>query len=89
MREVPCFICFDMATPARVVWVIVRLYLIFFAAVTWLTFHPFPLERPAQSSIAMPATPQLDHVMLGDKPQALARHPRREGLGRQPELGSL
>ena len=77
MREAPCFVCFDMATPARVVWVIVRLSLVFFAAGTWLTFHPFPLDRPAQSSFAIPTTAELDHIMLGDKPQALAGHPSR------------
>jgi hypothetical protein len=68
VREVPCFVCFDMASPARVVWVVVRSSLVFFAAVAWLAFHPFPLERAARSSIvrsaAQPAAAQLDHIML-------------------------
>jgi hypothetical protein len=80
MREVPCFVCFDMATPARVVWVIVRSFLVFFAAATWLAFHAFPLVRAAQSSFGRPAgqeaTAQLDHIMLGDKPQNAQRRRR-------------
>jgi ABC-type anion transport system duplicated permease subunit len=69
VREVPRFVCFDMASPARVVWVIVRSSLVFFAAVAWLALHPFPLERAARSSIvrsaAQPAAAQLDHIMPG------------------------
>lgn len=77
MREVPCFVCLDLASPARVVWVIARSSLVFFVVVTWLAFHPFPLERAARSSIvrtaAQPAAAQLDHIMLGDRPQNAQR----------------
>jgi hypothetical protein len=66
MRDVPCFICFEMATPARVVWVIVGLFLVFFAAGAWLTLHPFPLESAARSScVTLPvqaAATHLDHA---------------------------
>jgi hypothetical protein len=95
VREVPCFVCFDMASPARVVRVVVRSSLVFFAAVAWLAFHPFPLECAARSSIvrpaAQPAAAQLDHIMLGDRPQnrsaTTARPASRRGPVFEPKAG--
>ena len=73
MRGEPNFVCFDMATPGRVVWVIVRFFLVVIGtvAVLAITWHPSGrTARPAAATPAAQATgPQLDHVMLGDKPK--------------------
>ena len=73
MRGEPIFVCFDMATPGRVVWVIVRFFLIVIGAVAVLAITWHPGARTARPAAATPTAqaprPQLDHVMLGDKPQ--------------------
>jgi hypothetical protein len=72
MRDEPCFVCFDMATPGRVVWVIVRFFLIVIAAVGVLaiTWHPGGrTARPVAATPTAQAAAPHDHVMVGDKPQ--------------------
>jgi hypothetical protein len=73
MRARPSFVCFDMATPGRVVWVIVRFFLVVIGAVAVLAITWHPGGRTARPAAAMPAAqapgPQLDHATLGDKPK--------------------
>jgi hypothetical protein len=73
MRGEPIFVCFDMATPGRVVWVIVRFFLIVIGAVAVLAITRHPGGRTARPAAATPTAqatgPQVDHVMVGDKPQ--------------------
>jgi len=73
MRHEPRLVCFDMATPGRVVWVIVRFLLVVLGAVAVLaiTFHPsgHTAQRAAQAPAAQAAGPQRDHVMLGEGPK--------------------
>jgi hypothetical protein len=72
MRGEPNFVCFDMATPGRVVWVIVRFFLVVLGAVAVLaiTWHPgWRTARPAAATPAAPAAALHNHVTLGEKPQ--------------------
>ena len=73
MRGEPNFVCFDIATPGRVVWVIVRFLLVVIGAVAVLAITWHPGGRAARPAAAMPVeqagAPHLDHVMLGDKRQ--------------------
>jgi hypothetical protein len=72
MRAQPSFVCFDMATPGRVVWVIVRFFLVVLGAVAVLaiTWHPGGrTARPAAATSTAQAAAPHDHVTLGDKPQ--------------------
>jgi hypothetical protein len=73
MRARPSFVCFDMATPGRAVWVIVRFFLVVIGAVAVLAITWHPGGRTARPAAAMPAAqatgPQLDQVMPGDKPK--------------------
>ena len=72
MRGEPNFVCFDMATPGRVVWVIVRFLLVVLGAVAVLaiTWHPGGRTgRPAPVAPTAPAAGhQHDHVILDEKP---------------------
>ena len=72
MRSEPNFVCFDMATPGRVVWVIVRFFLVVLGAVAVLAITWQPSGRSARPAAAMPTTPAAaphDHVMPDEKPQ--------------------
>jgi len=71
MRGEPSFVCFDMATPGRVVWVIVRFFLVVLGAVAVLAITWHPSGRTDRPAAAMPTAQPADphgHVMLGDKP---------------------
>jgi len=68
MRGEPNFVCFDMATPGRVVWVIVRFFLVVLGAVAVLAITWHPGWRTARPAAATPAALH-NHVTLGEKPQ--------------------
>jgi len=78
MRGEPCFICFDMPTPGRVLWVILRFLLVgggLLALGVAINMHQNAVAP--RTVTAKPASqvagPQIDHTILGDQSHEVRR----------------
>ena len=75
MRDEPCFICFDMPTPGRVLWVILRFLLVgggLLAVGVAINMHENAVAAhkvTAKPASQVVAGPQIDHTILGDQSQ--------------------
>ena len=78
MRGEPCFICFDMPTPGRVLWVILRFLLVgggLLALGVAINMHQNAVaERQVTAKPASQvAGPQIHHTILGDQSHGAQR----------------
>jgi hypothetical protein len=78
MRGEPCFICFDMPTPGRVLWVILRFLLVgggLLAVGVAINMHQNDVAaHKVTAKAASPAAgPQIDHTILGDQSHEVRR----------------
>ena len=72
MRDEPCFICFDMPTPGRVLWVILRFLLVgggLLAVGVAINMHQNAVaaRQVTANAASQVAGPQIDHTILGDR----------------------
>ena len=78
MRDEPCFICFDMPTPGRVLWVILRFLLVgggLLAVGVAINMHQNAVaaRNVTTKPTAQVTGPQIDHTILGDQSHGARR----------------
>ena len=72
MRGEPCFVCFDMPTPGRVLWVILRFLLVgggLLAVGVAINMHENAIadHKATARPASQVAGAQIDHTILGDQ----------------------